>query len=332
MSTQWQQFLQQQPAPQPLSDGDSWFCDLSDWSILSVSDGNPKQFLQGQITCDLNSFADNSSTLGARCNAKGRMMSNFRLLPNGTGYWLVMHHSIIDANVTDLGKYAVFFRSTLRNEQEQLAGIGLAGPQARQWLEQQGIALPARDQRTELLGGQLVCVDEHSPRYQLWLPLESACQQWAALAGTLPRNPQSRWTLADIRQGIAWVDSDSLEQYTPHQFNLQALGAISFRKGCYTGQEIVARMQHLGKSKSRLYRLQCEALPEQTPCSISDETGAAVGELVSFAPSERGGELLAVVRNDAIENKKLAFGANKVLTVAELPYAITHREHLEQRT
>ncbi|WP_426417285.1 YgfZ/GcvT domain-containing protein [Aestuariirhabdus sp. LZHN29] len=330
MSTPWQQFLQQQPAPRSPSGDDSWFCDLSSWSILSVQDGNPKQFLQGQLTCDLNRLEPHTSSLGACCNAKGRMLSNFRILPNASGYWLVMQESIVDTNIAHLNKFAVFFRSKLANAGDSSAGIGLVGPEAQQWLQQQGAAVPANGEWEEFLSGQLICTDEQELRYQLWLPLEAAYKLWGELKSVLPRLPQEQWSLADIRQGIAWVNSTTYELYTPHQFNMQALGGISFRKGCYTGQEIVARMQHLGKAKNRLYRARSSELPEQLPAPIKDDAGRNVGEVISCAKTDSDSELLAVIRNDAAEDKTLLFDENKVLTVAELPYAITNREHLQE--
>ncbi|MCL6417222.1 hypothetical protein MIB92_16295 [Aestuariirhabdus sp. Z084] len=328
MNTEWQQFLQQQPASQAVTTDDSWFCDLTPWSVMSVQEGDASRFLQGQLTCDLDKLEAGTSSLGACCNAKGRMLSNFRILPVDQGYWLVMHQDLIAPHINDLNKYAVFFRSKLQDLGSSLVGIGLHGQQAADWLKKQGAPSIDSGNTSALLGGQLICLDSENHRYQLWLPTEQAKQQWVELSGHLPRATPDIWLLGDIQQGIAWISGDTREQYTPHQFNLQALGAISFRKGCYTGQEIVARMQHLGKSKNRLYRATSTSQPQQYPCPIVDKDNQSVGEIISGAQSGEHHELLILAKNDAVDAKTLLFEDNKVLSVTDLPYAITNREHL----
>ncbi len=329
MNEQWQLFLEQHNNPQKNSSS-SWFCELSSWSILNVQEGDAARFLQGQLTCDLDQIGTNKSILGACCNAKGRMLSNFRILGQRQGYWLIMDRSLIDDNIAALNKYAVFFRSKLSNAENTLVGIGINGADGAALLQHLGATLPAINCASDFRNGKLICVDEQNPRFQVWLPVEQATSLWLEFAKNLLQVDPQTWNLVDIRQGIAWINAGNKEMYTPHQYNLQAVGGISFRKGCYTGQEIVSRMQHLGKLKNRMYRVSYKATTNHLPAQIHDSSGKNIGEIISQALDEQSGlsEALAIIRDTAVEANQLQLDSEVSVNVLELPYTITNKEHL----
>ncbi|MCF5506148.1 folate-binding protein, partial [Pseudomonas syringae] len=129
-----------------------------------------------------------------------------------------------------------------------------------------------------------------------------------------------------IRAGIGQVFGSTREEFIPQMINLQAVGGVSFKKGCYTGQEIVARMQYLGKLKRRLYRLtlQAEQIPEPGTALFSPVHASAVGNVVLAAQSGQGIELLAVLQGDAAESGHIHLGSPQgaALQMSELPYTL----------
>ena len=140
--------------------------------------------------------------------------------------------------------------------------------------------------------------------------------------------PVNRWLLDQVRAGIGQVFGSTRELFIPQMINLQALGGVSFKKGCYTGQEIVARMQYLGKLKRRLQHLAVEGDPGELPAPgvelFSPVHNSSVGEVVLAATSADGIELLAVVQEDAAADGRLYLGSpdGLPLSLLELPYSL----------
>ena len=142
----------------------------------------------------------------------------------------------------------------------------------------------------------------------------------ARIAATL--GPEARLdALALIRAGIALVGADASEEWIPQMLNLDLVGAISFQKGCYTGQEIVARTQHLGRIKRRLFRLGCGEGPVPSAKAAIVAPAGKVGEVVLAAAAPGGVECLAVVNLDA-RHEPLATEDGRALQLLPLPYAI----------
>jgi folate-binding protein YgfZ len=230
----------------------AYFCVLSHEGVLAVRGPDASKFLQGQLTCNLNYLNAETSSLGARCTPKGRMQSSFRIVQVSDGYLLAMAGDLLAAQLADLQKYAAFSKSKLGDESHAWVRFGLSG--ADGVLRELGLDLPHEtDSVTQ--GHQLLALRLPDGRAELWVPAEQAAALQARLAGQLAEAPLNDWLLAQVRAGIGQVLGSTRELFIPQMLNLQALGGVSFKKGCYTGQEIVARMQYLGKLKRRLYRL-----------------------------------------------------------------------------
>ena len=301
----------------------SFYCPISHESLLAVRGVDASKFLQGQLTCNLNYLNEQTSSLGARCTAKGRMLSSFRIVPQGDGYLLAMAGELLEAQMAELQKFAVFSKVKLTDESALWARFGLS--HADPLLNEIGLALPA-DANSVARHGEAMAIRRADGCAELWISSTQAEEIRTLRAVKLTEAPLNDWLLGQIRAGIGQVFGPTRELFIPQMINLQALGGVSFKKGCYTGQEIVARMQYLGKLKRRLYRL---SLPGSELPAIASEVfspvhASAVGEVVLAATADGAVELLAVLQQDAVSDGRLSLqsAAGPQLTLLDLPYTL----------
>ena len=180
----------------------------------------------------------------------------------------------------------------------------------------------------------LIAVAVSAGRVELWVPAADAEPVRQALAAALPEGSVNDWLLGQIRAGIGQVMGQTHELFIPQMINLQAVDGVSFKKGCYTGQEIVARMQYLGKLKRRQYRLALDqqAIPAPGAEIFSPTHGSSVGEVVIAASNGPGCELLAVRSADAVADDNLHLGSleGPRLQVLTLPYELDRDREIQR--
>ncbi|AZC35862.1 YgfZ/GcvT domain-containing protein [Pseudomonas chlororaphis] len=309
----------------------AFFCSLSHEGVLAVRGPDASKFLQGQLTCNLNYLSDSQSSLGARCTQKGRMQSSFRILLEGDGCLLAMATELLEPQLADLKKYAVFSKAKLSDESALWARFGLGNAAAV--LAGLGLQLPPEDGAVARNDG-LIAIRVSAERAELWAPADQAGVLREKLSAQLPEGDLNQWLLGQIRAGIGQVMPATRELFIPQMLNLQAIGGVSFKKGCYTGQEIVARMQYLGKLKRRLYRLalNVEELPEPGTPLFSPTHGSSIGEVVIAARAEQNIELLAVLQAEAAEDGNLHLGAleGPGLQLLDLPYQLDRDREIQR--
>jgi len=309
----------------------AFFCTLSHEGILAVRGPDASKFLQGQLTCNLNYLSDTQSSLGARCTQKGRMQSSFRILLQGDGVLLAMAHELLEPQLADLKKYAVFSKAKLSDESAQWVRFGLGDADAT--LLSLGLALP-EEAGNLVRNNDLIAVRVSPGRAELWAPAAQADTLRGQLAAQLPEGDLNHWLLGQVRAGIGQVMPATRELIIPQMLNLQAIGGVSFKKGCYTGQEIVARMQYLGKLKRRLYRLCLPAgdLPEPGTPLFSPTHGSAIGEVVIAARDAQQIELLAVLQAEAAEGGDIHLGTleGPGLQLLDLPYQLDRDREIQR--
>ncbi|MDY0207695.1 MAG: folate-binding protein YgfZ [Pseudomonas sp.] len=306
------------------------FTPLNHEGVFAVRGPDAKAFLQGQITCHLAYVSDERSSLGARCTPKGRMLSSFRVLLENDGYLLAMDHDILVAQLAELQKYAVFSKSKLTDDSALWSRFGLYQGDAA--LTALGIDLPT-ETNSIVHHNQMIAVRVSDILTELWVSADEGPCLHKRLLNLLPEAPLNTWLLGQIRSGIGHVSMPIREQFIPQMLNLPALDAVSFKKGCYTGQEIVARMQYLGKLKRHMYRFQITSteIPAAGTPLLSPVHSSAVGEVVSAARSEHGIELLATALDEAVSDGRIYLESNEkdLLEPLELPYLLdTEREIL----
>jgi folate-binding protein YgfZ len=301
----------------------AFFCELSHEGILRVQGPDAGKFLQGQLTCNLDYLGADATSLGARCTPKGRMLSSFRILPLDGAFLLAMARELLADQLAELKKYAVFSKVELSDDSDSWARFGLVG--GADALSAAGLPVPG--EANQLLRADdclLLAADDR--RVELWAPAARQTELRQQLSQQLPEASLDAWLLEQIRAGIGQVFGATRELFIPQMINLQALGGVSFKKGCYTGQEIVARMQYLGKLKRRMYRLTLAdaAAPAAGSELFSPVHGSSVGEVVMAAADGATVELLAVLQQDAAEDGRIHLGSleGKPLLLAELPYTL----------
>mgnify|MGYP000305891183 FL=1 len=354
MATAWQEFLTHEGAhidedgalslPQQLS-SDAYFdknciTDLSYLGLLQISGPDTDKFLQGQLTCDLKAITPQQSKLGACCTPKGRMVTNFSAVRTDEHQiQLVMAKEIVASTLQHLSKYAVFFKAELSDASNTWIRMVISGPDTRSTLSSLFAELPKScDQITTHSDGFIIQVAptaslngteaSTAERFELWFKShKEATTAWQKIRTTHEFVDHKVGRLLDIAAGIGRIETNTQELFIPQMLNLQAIKGVSFNKGCYTGQEIVARMQYRGTLKRRMYRAQVKTdtppLPG-TECFGSDRS-SQIGHIVNVTPLDEGRyEVLAVLENRAVKkNDTMLFQQDgPQLELENLPYTI----------
>ncbi len=305
--------------------------DIGDQGLLSLSGAQSAQFLQGQVTCDVNALNAGTSICGAICNLKGRVTTSFRLIrphPNADEaekLLMLMHRELVPSTLATLNKYAVFSKTSLHDSSGEYRLFGVAGPDPSTALATLFTEIPdATNQTIHSELATLIRVD--AERFIALVPQVNAEAVWQKLAANTTAVGLPFWHLLNVRAGVAAIDPDTSGEFVPQMLNYQALGAVSFKKGCYTGQEIVARMQYLGKLKRRLYRLAANSVAVcQSGAAITlVDSAQDVGQVVLAAQaSGTTQEILAVLTEEAAQQQQLTIaGTAMSITLLSLPYAL----------
>lgn len=319
---------------------DSVMSILPNYSLISVDGEDRNQFLQGQTSVNMPLLRPQQHKLGVACTPKGRMYSQFLILNDGERYLLRMRTSLVNHTLTVLQKYAVFFKAALRSTTDYLC-LGLSGAESKDFLQRlwPNITIPESGENIQIETlGYLVALTLHpitSQRYELWLEKSKLPELWPQLVHYFTPTAPSHWELLNILAVTPEFHSQSIEAFLPQQLNQPSLGAVSFKKGCYTGQEIITRMQTLSEQKSLCYPLsyQGEASIE-IGSKIYDQQGKAVGEVVQWSPLRNPTTLaiLAIVRIASVETGRLYLDTEQKhpLKIHPLPYTVDQKAELQQ--
>lgn len=297
--------------------------DLTDLGLIQISGKNAKQFLQGQLTCDVEEVNQQQSRLGAHCDVKGRIIAIFRLFFYQDNYYFLLSSSIISHLLNSLQKYAVFSKVTLSDVSKDWQKIGLFGSNLPDWLQEHHLYA---EQQNGLIAYESILslsAPGPMPRSILITPSAKSLRFHEKFAA----QSINHWHLLDIMAGIPTIYPETSGQFTPHQLNLPSIGGVSFNKGCYIGQEIIARTHYLGKSKSRLYRASFQSTSQPrpgTPLCEKDELSSAKGTvIISAYVGDNHYQALVCLQTQTISHT-ICLGSPQGPTVnlLELPYSI----------
>lgn len=256
-----------------------------DHTILRFSGPDTSEFLQGQLSQDVREIAETSGLLAAWCTAKGRVIALGRVLAMHDAIGIALPSSLATKVMQKIIMYRLRAKFTVEIATEW-ACIAVHGMTAMQALKQIGLMPAGQFQSTRQYHGiTAVLIAEAGPVIELYGP-QDAIQDLDIDADSILSS--SNWNDICVESGIPTVTAECSELFTPHMLNLDLLGAISFSKGCYPGQEIVARTQYLGESKRRLQRF-----------CVAAETDYEIGNEVLFGPDFRG-RLVNLAGNDAL--------------------------------
>lgn len=298
---------------------------LDELGVLAVRGVDSRKFLQGQSTCDFETLCPGDITHGALCNAKGRMITSFTACRTDQDEVLLsMDRKLVKPTIAQLEKYAAFFKAGLTDASDAYQQLGLAGTGCEQILSPDFPSLPDPGQSVEdNQGNRLASLA--SGIYLLICRQEKAPALWQSLSNVATAVGLPWWQLQLVHRGLASVTPALSEQLVPQMLNYQATGAVSFSKGCYTGQEVVARMQYLGKLKRRTYLIKADtsSVPE-VGAEISTAEGQHVGTVALAAPEDdKHIAMLAVLREAALDQKQLIIdGESVAITLEDLPYSL----------
>jgi tRNA-modifying protein YgfZ len=299
--------------------------DLSHFGLIKVSGSEAQTFLQGQLTNDVRQVTETESQLTALCSAKGRIIINFRLFKRDNAYYLFLPQESLEATLKRLRMYVLRADAKLEDASQHLSRIGVAGTTAH-LTDCLGFAPP-----TEIDG----CITNEDITV---LHIPGASKRYIVLSENLENlqaclNQKSvefkaeNWALLDILAGLPQIFPATAEAFIPQMVNYQAINGISFKKGCYTGQEIVARTQYLGTLKRRMYLAKIESsdLPEPSdPLYISNEE-QSIGKIVNAQRHPDGNMIvLAVIPISSAESEAIHWKSQEgeCLQLIDLPYSL----------
>lgn len=294
-------------------------------AVLTVTGPDSGKFLQGQTTTDFREINLQHARPGACCNLKGRASVSFQAVFWRDRIHLVMDGGLLEATRALLQKYIVF--SQARLDTPALAVMGIVGPEAGQWLESRFGNCPAKAGDVSDTGEAVLVRLPGDSRFLLLTESEGLPERWARWSAGTATGSLQDWRLAQIRAGDPQVLAATSEVFQPQELNLQAVEGISYNKGCYTGQEIVARLYFRGKLKHWMHRFAGSGSVLPAPGShLLDPEGRHAGQVVlSAASAEDSFELLAVVRHDALAGLRPE-GGDGQLQPLSLPYGISVKE------
>jgi tRNA-modifying protein YgfZ len=301
---------------------------LTDVGVLACRGADAATFLQGQLTCNVSEVSATATRLAAYCNPKGRAFATVRLWFITDTFYLTMHKSLVAAVIARLQKYILFSKATLSDVSEEWKVIGLLGGAAFD-------GLPAETDSSQV--NEAACYTRlrgAEPRYLVLAPREQALALLQTGSKTLPLAGINAWHLSEIEAGTVHIGADQCELHIPQTLNYDLIGGISFNKGCYVGQEIIARLHFRGESKQRLYPayLDTDVLPAIN-APLFDITGAhsgTVGQVIDSAWCGKNRAALAVILRTelalsgavGLERNGLERNNTPPLEVLAPPYAI----------
>ncbi|MFT6300200.1 MAG: folate-binding protein YgfZ [Saprospiraceae bacterium] len=284
------------------------FSPLTHLGALLVKGEDAKKFLQGQITCDIDNLSIRSSILGARCNPKGRTLVNFQLHEvKDNNFLLIMHHSLVASTKDELSKYAAFFKVSLLDVSEEYGILGVC-------------LNNIKDEFKAPFSSSIYYYDD--TRALIAVPVKKAEAQWFELIDDYLPVGTVAWNLFDIQSGFVLLQKETSGAFIPQMLNMDHLDAISFTKGCYTGQEIIARMKYLGTLKRKMHRV--SRLNQEIPSIATEvylpDAKQVVGTVVAAVQIDAvSQELLLVLNDKAVKSEWLVIGNSDMEKVIHLP-------------
>jgi tRNA-modifying protein YgfZ len=228
---------------------------LNDFDLVSVQGHDSLKFLQGQLTCNIDRVTPTQSLAGAYCNLKGRVITDFRIFLRDDIYYLQTQKGLGEVLQKTLDKYIVFSKAKTKSVSQEFRRAGLSGDGSSALLQSMFGSQPEQDGEC-LQTDELTIIKLKGPllRYEIFYKdVDSAAMNH--LSSESEQAGPTHWQLADIEAGIVHISPAMQEMYTPQVLNYDICGLVDFKKGCYTGQEIVARMHYRAHAKKRLYHL-----------------------------------------------------------------------------
>ncbi len=299
--------------------------DLSQLGVIAFRGEDTATFLQGQLTNDIRSLHADNAQWNGYCSPKGRLLGNFLAWRQGEDYCLQLSGDILPGVQKRLSMFIMRAKVQGRDASDETVRLVVAGKQALAAVTAAMGAVPDTTMRSiDCAAGQVIRVG--IDKFVLSITPEHAATVWQTLCQSATPVGAPVWDWLRLNAGIPMIVAATQEQFVPQMVNLEVIGGVSFQKGCYPGQEIVARSQYLGKLKRRMFlaHVDAEAAPGDNLYS-ADFEGQATGTVVNAAPAPTGGfDVLAVAQVESANTQTLHLKAadGAALSLKPLPYAM----------
>jgi len=320
MQETWQNFLNEHSAS---TDADidlnqsPIIAPLSDFALLAVMGDDRHSFLHGQLINDLNLIESPAAQLSAWCNPKGQVISNFIIINTGISYLLLFKQDLKEFVQKRLTMFVMRSDVTIEDITESSPVVGIANINDLSVL---GSDIPTNAGEVQAIDGLvIICHPDNSGRYLITGSIEALTRKLPELNKTITNN--SIWELLDIKAGLPWITSATQEQFLPQMLNLDILKGLSYQKGCYPGQEVIARLHYRGEVKKRI-----QLIKSDNELNISDDiyinqSESKVGIIVCSANHPDGHHYgLAIIELDKFDDS--LYVDNKEVSLVSLPYTI----------
>lgn len=301
-------------------------CNLSHLTLLEVGGVDAVTFLQGQVTNDVKLLDGHLAHYTGYCSPKGRLLALFLAFAHQGHIHLQLPKSIAEAITKRLKMFVMRSKVTINDTSDRIIKLGLNGPEATQLLLEHFSDVPtAPYEHNSSVNATLLKLPSIAghDRFQIFTTTDFATSLWESLKQKTTQVGKPCWDWLEINAGIPEIVTSTQEQFVPQMVNLDLLNAINFKKGCYTGQEIVARTHYLGSVKRRAFLMHIAS--DQTPNpndKLIDANGAEVGQIVRSAPAFTGGfDVLAELRIEA-QQAGTVYWQDHALTLKPLPYSL----------
>ena len=300
----------------------------ADLSVLAFEGADSLGFLQGQTTIDIAGLAPDHWQLGGYCSPKGRLLAIFDCWRQGAGVGMLLPASIAPAISRRLTMFVLRSKVTIRDATPQWRVLGILGKGSAAALTAAGLDVPdqAGAMRELEFGERLVRLPagENCPERLLLLTTAEREAHWLAALVVLPQVGPELWWWAQVDAAVPAIFGTTQELFVPQALNLEVMGGVNFRKGCYPGQEVVARSQYLGKLRRRMFLAHAASIGPGADI-FQDGTTDPVGRIVMAAGAPQGGwDVLFECPTERAEGASLRAGSADAapLGIRALPYAI----------
>lgn len=303
--------------------------DLSHRHLVHVVGEDAERFLHNQLTSDVAGLAPDQGRVAGYCTPKGRLVAILWMTRIEGGFRLRLPASLVAPTREQLLKYRLRSRCEITDVSDHVVQLGVSGPEAESRLREALGEVPEEVMGVSRSNGiEILRVPGPWPRFEVAAPPAGLAEVWTALAEHARAVPAAAWDLLSVRAGIPELDPATSEAFVPQMVNLHSVGGISFSKGCFPGQEVVARLRYLGELKRRAYRARVLAGDDIPPGTAvrggTGDTPGNVGQVLVSAPTPDGTRELFLVLQIAAADHPLRLGDDRgpSIELLDLPYDV----------
>lgn len=308
---------------QDLTQGTVLF-DLSSRGLIKVHGEDAETFLQNQLTNDIRNVNETTHQASAWCSPKGRIIASFRIFNCDNAYYLSLSSDLIELVLKRLRMYVMMSKVTLEDVSDSMVHFGFAGDGSEKALQQIIADIPSStEQSVQYKSLSVLRLPGTVSRFEIFGELDDAKGLWEQCSTNASLVNSDEWQYLNILAGLPLITEASSEVWIPQMVNYIAVDGVDFKKGCYPGQEVVARLNYLGKTKRRMYLIEANTnnLP-YTGNAISSDSDKEAGKILNAVINPAGNvSALAVIKIAEANNSLSMANDNEAsITLHNLPY------------